>query len=78
MAADGPDGGQLLLLAEPLLDLDRLLVHHEDVDGEVFERLVQSAAGSLQWPTRRVSELDNCTTPLGDFLTKCHFHRHMM
>ena len=70
VAADGPDGGQLLLLAEPLLDLDRLLVHHEDVDGEVSERLAQRAAGSLQWPKRRVSGLDKCkydTACLGDF-----------
>ena len=52
VAADGPDGGQLLLLAEPLLHLDSLLVHHEDVDGEVAERLAQRAAGSLQWPKR--------------------------
>ena len=54
MAADGPDGGQLLLLAEPLLHLDGLLVHHEDVHGEVAELLFQGAAGSLQCQKRGV------------------------
>ena len=54
MAADGPDGGELLLLAEPFLDLDGLLVHHEDVDGQVIEGLAQRAAGSLQSAKARV------------------------
>ena len=54
VAADGPDGGQLLPLAEPLLHLDRLFVHHEDVDGQVTEGLAQRAAGSLQSAKTRV------------------------
>jgi hypothetical protein len=45
--ADSAHGGQLLLLAEPFLNLEGLLVWHVDVDGQVSEGLGQGSAGSL-------------------------------
>ena len=47
VTAHRPDGGQLLLLAEPLLNLDGLFVGHGNVDSQVLEGFVQSAARSL-------------------------------
>ena len=63
VAADGPDGGQLLPLAEPLLHLDGPLVGHVDVHGQVLERLVECAAGALH---RHHAGLDGHVDLLGD------------
>lgn len=49
MRADGADGGQLLLGAEPLLDLDGTLAWHVHIDGQVLEGTGERAqlAGDL-------------------------------
>merc|ERR1719166_827612 len=44
--ADGSDGGQLLAEAEPLFDLQGLLVNLGDVDLQVAEALGQSSPGT--------------------------------
>ena len=69
VAADGPDGGQLLPLAEPLLHLDRLLVRHVDVHCQVPEGLGQGAAGALDG---HHAGLDGDVDLLGDLhLLRC-------
>merc|ERR1740128_1233738 len=47
VAADGPDGSDLLLLSEPLLYLDGHFVGHVDVHGQVLEALDEGSPGSL-------------------------------
>lgn len=47
VGADGPDGGQFLLLSEPLLDADLVFGGHEDVHGQMLEGLGEGAALAL-------------------------------
>jgi hypothetical protein len=60
--ADSSDGGQLLLLAEPFLDLHELLGRHVNVDGQVSERLLEGSTGSLDGD---IPALDGNVDPLG-------------
>merc|ERR1719229_1034128 len=75
VAADGPDGGQLLPLAEPLLHLDRLFVHHEDVDGQVTEGVAQGAAGSLDGDNPRLDGGLHSLRYLDQLVRVDHLHR---
>lgn len=47
MRANGADGGQLLLGAEPFLDLQRLGVGHVDVQRQMLEVALQHTARTL-------------------------------
>ena len=49
VTAHRPDGGELLLLPEPLLNLDGLFVGHGNVDGQVLEGFAQRAPRALEW-----------------------------
>merc|ERR1712203_909392 len=47
MTADGPHSSDLLLLAEPFLNLDGLGIRHVDIDCQMLELLGESAPGAL-------------------------------
>merc|ERR1719242_1328418 len=44
MTANSPHCCQLLFLPKPLLNLDGVLVHHVDIDGQVLEALLQASS----------------------------------
>merc|ERR1712004_444260 len=45
VTADSPHCCQLLFLPKPLLNLDGVLVHHVDIDGQVLKALLQASPG---------------------------------
>merc|ERR1719242_7476 len=51
VTADSPHCCQLLFLTKPLLNLDGVLIHHVDIDGQVLKALLQASP----WPFDRHS-----------------------